>query len=202
MPVMRATPPGSVQAIVCVDDWPEPVRVAVLASLRGQVAQVVAEAGGLQSASGADVLVVTGPVVFARGALARIRAQLDEPGRAVVRVLVPGEDPASVALWSGEWIARAGVDAESLMSGGLDIDRKQLPHDDPRARAWVRADDVGIARCTDPGRAAGWSRREGVQLSLRRVLTSLRSLLGQAKRRRHLARQRRQHEKGLSGQVR
>lgn len=186
-----ATSSGSVQAVVRGDGWPADVREAVVASLNGQVARVVTAEECLVRTAG-SLLVVTIPVVFARGALGRLRRLAAHPGRVVTRVLVPGEEPSGLALWSAEWLARSGFDAGTVVGGGLEFDRTHLAHDDPYVRAWVSAHDIGVVKhsvTTDPER---WARVEGVRLGLARTQASARSLLGRIRRSRSLARQRRE----------
>lgn len=136
------------------------------------------------------VLVLTRPVLFAQGALWRIRRVAAHPDRAVTRVLVPEEDPATVALWSGAWLDRRGIDPSVLLSAGLAFDRAHLPHDDPQVRAWVRADDIGLLRLPEGEPPRFWAWREGARLQLQDMVGAVRAPLGRVRRRRLLARQR------------
>ena len=187
MPLTRT---GSVTALVYAEGWPAGASDAVLRSLQDQVARVLSE-----EQSGDDetetLLVITSPVVFAHGAVERLRQMAAHPGRVVTRVLVPDVDPASVSLWSARWFARERVGVDSLRGHDLDFDRQRLPHDDARVRAWVRAEDIGVAswrRITNPSR---WARTEEARLRLGQALVPVRSVLGRIRRTRSLARQRR-----------
>ena len=157
--------------------------------LRHQGADPLDDAGSSSTGTGA-VLVLTRPVLFARGALGRIRRAAAHPDRAVTRVLVPQEDPAAVALWSGAWLSRHGIDPPALLSAGLAFDRAHLPHDDPQARAWVRADDIGLVRAPEGEALRFWALREGARLHLQDMVGAVRAPLGRVRRRRSLARQR------------
>src|SRR5690625_5978123 len=72
------------------------------------------------------LLVVASPVVFAHGAVERLRQMAAHPGRVVTRVLVPDADPASVSLWSAGWFARERVGVDSLRGHDLDFVRQRL----------------------------------------------------------------------------
>lgn len=187
---MWPKPAGHVHAVVCSQEWSQPVRRDVLASLHGQVSSVGV---GIQPADGEPsvILIVTAPVVFARGAVRRLRRAAERPDRVVTRVLVPGEEPTAVALWSGAWLARRGIGLTELSEGGLDFDRDQLPHADPYVRAWVRADDVGLAQAAEHADVTRWARAQGVRLGVRRAVGAVRAVLGRLRRTRSLAKQRR-----------
>lgn len=139
------------------------------------------------------VLVVPAGVVLARGAVARLTARAAAPGRVVTRVLVPGlaaERP--LALWRGDWVRGAGLDAGSIATAGVELDRERLDHGDPRVRSWVPADEVGAALVPQTGPSlARWSWRTGARLSVRSRVAVVRSRLGQLRRSRALGKQRR-----------
>lgn len=181
-----------VQALVVCDGWSAHAQRTVTASVHAQ-ARAVDLSEDLADGRG-DVLVVTAPVLLAPGAVAALRRSARSPDRVVTRVLLPGGEPTDVALWSGAWLHRHGVHLHRVPELGLEFDRVHLPRDDPQARAWVRADDVGIS-ALGPEAAAGrrGSVLAGVRLWARRATASARGGLGQIRRARALARQRRRH---------
>lgn len=192
----------SVHAHLCTQGWPAASQHAVRTSLRNQVAQIGSADLRLDGQVNA-VLVVTAPVVFARGAVQRLHQLAAHPDRIVTRVLLPDQDLGAVALWSGAWLRRQGIDLENLPAYDLEFDRDHLPQVDPQARAWVRADEIGVATCNGDGtQVSRWARSEGVRLQARRSLAAARSLLGRVRRRRNLAQQRRRQSGQVHGQVR
>lgn len=184
-----------VYAQVVSDGWSTAVQRTVTDSLHGQVSAV-----GLpedRTEDHGDLLVVTAPVVFAPGAVRALTRSATSPGRVVTRVMMPGGGPTDVALWSAAWLSRHSVDLQQLPELGLEFDRVHLPHGDPQARAWVRADEVGIALLApDTAETRRWALVEGLRLWGRRATSSVRSALGQVRRTRALARQRRRHFRG------
>ncbi len=190
---VRREPIAPVRAVVTWAHWSADERAAVRASLRGQVAQVRAVDEPAAPGRG-PVLVVTSPVVFAWGAVDRLRARAEQSGRVVTRVLVPQAEPTSVALWSAAWLDRSAVRPDLLVEGGLDFDRERLPHGDPQVRAWVRADEIGAQRFTgDRAAALRWAGVEGVRLTVRHGVKTVRHALGPLRRATTLALQRRAH---------
>ena len=181
--------------MVVQDGWSPPVQRAVTASLRRQVSALEVDAGGTVEHS--DLLVVTSPVVFAPGGVRALLRFASAPGRIVTRVLLPGGEPTDIALWSAAWLRRQDVDLHRIAEYGLDFDRRHLPGDDPQARAWVRADEVGITPISPgAGRPKGSPLVAGLRLGTGRATTSARAVLGRIRRTRALARQRRQHAGG------
>ena len=192
----------SVHALLCTEEWSAASQHAVRMSLREQVAQIGSAAPRLHGEADV-VLVVSSPVVFARGAVRRIQQLAAHPDRIVTRVLLPDQDLGGVALWSGAWLRRQGIDLENLPAHGLEFDRDHLSHVDPQARAWVRADEVGVAAFGGDGtEVRHWARTEGVRLQVRRSFAAARSLLGRIRRTRTLSKQRRRQGRQAHGQVR
>ena len=187
---MLRTKTPMVRALVVPDGWARAVEHAVTASLRGQTCAVGTDETLIDT--DADLLVVTAPVAFAPGSVRALVRCASSPGRVVTRVMVPGGEPTDVALWSAVWLRRHRVDLQRIGELGLDFDRGHLPHDDPQARAWVRADDVGITALTGVTPSARASVIAGLRLRSRHLVSSVRAMLGQARRARALARQRRQ----------
>ncbi|WP_147917977.1 hypothetical protein [Ruania zhangjianzhongii] len=199
---MRLNPTTSVHALLCTQEWSDASQHAVAMSLQDQVAQI-GSADLLRHLQTDAVLVVSSPVVFAHGAVKRIQHLAAHPNRIVTRVLLPDQDPGGVALWSGAWLRRQGIDLENLPAYGLAFDRAHLSHVDPQARAWVRADEVGVATFNGAGTdVRRWARTEGVRLQVRRSLVAARSLLGRVRRGRTLSRQRRRQGEQAHRQVR
>lgn len=199
---MRLKPTTSVHALLCAQEWPDASQHAVRTSLRNQVAQIGSADLSLDGQVNA-VLVVAAPVVFARGAVQRLQQLAAHPDRIVTRVLLPDQDLGAVALWSGAWLRRQGIDLDNLPAYGLEFDRDHLSQIDPQARAWVRADEVGAATFNGDGtEVRRWARTEGVRLQVRRPLAAARSLLGRVRRRRNLAQQRRRQGGQVHGQER
>lgn len=190
MPSMPLSAVGPVQIIVADDQWPDDFRASVRANLLGEVSGSLDDMG--PNARGEAVLVVTRPVLFASGALGRIRRLAADPERVVTRVLVPGEEVTAVALWSGAWLRDRGIDPATLSRAGLDFDRDWLPHDIPNVRAWVRAEDIGVVRCQPGTGGRRWVLLEGARLALRGGIDAMRAVLGRVRRQRSLASQRRQ----------
>ncbi|WP_027286894.1 hypothetical protein [Ruania albidiflava] len=200
---MTSSHSSDVLALVAAHGWrPEQVR-AVSGSLAGQVGRIQVlspsravtaappRVGASPDAPAGFVLVVTAPVVFARGAVRRL-LRMRTQSTAVVRVLLPEGGPADVALWSQAWLQTEHVGTDRLLALGLDFDRERMPAGDPRVRIWTRGDDLGIVPlATVPAPPARWARAEGGKLWLRAVLTALRGRAGAVRRARQLARQRR-----------
>ena len=211
---MAVMPP--VLAVVHRGSAPEADLLATLSSLAGQVTAVrlvgatpddgasLPERFARLVRSSVDpdavelVLVVPAGVVLARGAVARLAARAAVPGRAVTRVLLPdlgAERP--VAAWRGDWVRSAGLGADVLATAGVEVDRERLDHADPRARAWVPADEIGAALVSQCGPSlARWSWRTGTRLAVRSRIADVRSRLGQLRRARALRKQRRVVDSG------
>lgn len=144
------------------------------------------------------VLVVSGRVALAGGAVQRLAADVAGPGRCATRVLVPDlalED--QVTCWSRDWVAGYAGTLEELVGATLAFDRHRLPVDSPRARRWVRADLVGAVAVDtldeDPVR---WARRTGRELSLDRAVRAARVPAGAVRRSAARWTQRRRHAAG------
>lgn len=143
-----------------------------------------------------DVLVVSGRVALAVGAVQRLVADVAETGRSATRVLVPGltiED--QVTCWSREWLQTYAGSVDELVGAGLGFDRQRMPLDSPLARRWVRADQVGAVAVDslteDPLR---WARRVGRELAVERAVRAARLPAGAARRTVSRWSQRRQHQ--------
>jgi hypothetical protein len=161
-----------------------------LVGLRETFGTAVVPARELRTAG--SVLVTPAKVAFAVGSLSRLSARADTPGRVVTRVFVPGLDrDEGVAWWSAEWAAERDLTATDLAGAGVEFDRTHLPHESSRVRAWVRADEIGIASVADirPGVQA-WSRTEGRRLGRNNWYTAVGSRAGVVKRRLALRQQR------------
>ena len=187
---MLRTKAPKVHALVVPSGWTAAVEQVVTASLRGQTSAIGSDEA-LVDADG-DLLVVTAPVAFAPGSVRALVRCASSPDRVVTRVMLPGGEPTDVVLWSAAWLRRHRVDLQRIGELGLDFDRGHLPHGDPQARAWVRADDVGITALTGARPSARGSVIAGLRLRSRHLVSSVRAMLGQARRARALARQRRQ----------
>lgn len=146
------------------------------------------------------VLVASGRAAYARGAVRRVLADLATPGRLLTCVLVPGDDVGQrLACWSPEWLGGYAGTLEDLVGADLDFDRRHLPAGSPVARAWLRADAVGLARAQDVAEdPAGWARTTGLRLERDAAVAAVRAPLGAARRRASRWRQRR----GRSARVR
>lgn len=156
----------------------------------------------IASADGVDaddtILLVSGPVLFAAGSVRYLRQVADIPGRVVTRVLVPGLEADRVALWSASWVREHRLDLVDIARADVAFDRKWLSHDSPQARAWIRADELGIAarhEVSIDGKA--WARSEGRRLRLRRAYGKIRRRVGVVKRQVSLWRQRRRMRSSL-----
>ncbi len=155
-----------------------------LTDLTGHVGERVRVAGSIHPDR--PVLVGSGTVCWASGAVRRLLADLATPGRSLTRVVVPGLPVAEgqVACWAPGWVADfTGTPAE-LARVDLAFDRDHLPRTSPVVRSWLRADAVGIALVAeideDPRR---WARRTGLRLSGQRIASSVRAPLGALRRR-------------------
>lgn len=139
------------------------------------------------------VLVAPARAAYARGAVRRLLADLATPGRCLTCVLVPGSEVgARLACWAADWLTGWSGTLSELVDADLDFDRRHLPPGSPVARAWLRADVVGIAPAAsvgeDPDR---WARRTGLALDRDAAVAAARAPLGAARRRASRWRQRR-----------
>lgn len=140
------------------------------------------------------VLTTTAHVVFAHGSLSRLAISATTPGRIVTRVLLSTDPDARTAWWSAAWAAQHGFTIMDLARADLAFDRTHLRHDSPRARVWVRNDDIGVVSTADAGPdVASWARAEGRRLARHARMATLRARAGEVKRRWMLLRQRRRH---------
>ncbi|RIK11610.1 MAG: hypothetical protein DCC50_14200, partial [Acidobacteria bacterium] len=112
------------------------------------------------------LLVVPGHVVLARGAVRRLLSDLATPGRCLTCVVAPGSATLTrVTAWAPRWLAHWPGTLADLVDADLAFDREHLPTGSPVARAWLRADAVGVAAAADVGPdPAGWARRTGLLL--------------------------------------
>lgn len=168
-----------------------------LSDLTGRFGERVRAAGPTRP--GAPVLIGSGRVCWARGAVRRILADLATPGRSLTRVHVPDLPVAEgqIACWAPGWVRGfAGTPAE-LSRVDLGFDRDRLPRTSPVVRSWVRAEAVGVALVSqvgaDPRR---WSRRTGLQLDGQRLVAAVRAPLGAVRRRIRRRGQRRRSDTG------
>jgi hypothetical protein len=166
----------------------------VLTAVAGRSGGAVTRARQLRR--GASVLVVPGSAALARGAVRRVLADLAVPGRRLTCVLVPGDLAGlRVACWSAGWVAGYGGTVEELVDAGLAFDRDHLPAGSPTARAWLRADHVGVAAVDDVGPRPGrWAWRAGAALGRDTAVRAARAPLGTARRRLARRRQRRRQQ--------
>lgn len=150
-----------------------------------------------------DVPVLVAPrgALFARGSVRRVLADVARPGRCLTCVLVPGAQQLTrVTCWAPAWLADYRGTVEELVGADLAFDRRVLPPRSPAARAWLRADVVGVASTSDvQGDVGRWARRAGVGLRGRHLVSSVRSPLGVVRRRLGRRRQRRASERAGSG---
>jgi len=149
----------------------------------------VRAAGALRP--GVPLLVVPAGVVVAWGAIRRLRAHTEVPGRCVTRVFLPGSREAEfLACWSTSFLRLYEGSLDSLVDADLSFDRAQLSPASPKARSWLPAPAVGVAVVGEVGDdLASWSRRTGMALEARQVWAStVRGPAGGVKRR--LARRR------------
>ncbi|WP_435201162.1 hypothetical protein [Janibacter sp. GS2] len=142
------------------------------------------------------VLVTSGDVCFASGAVRRVLAELDTPGRSLTRILL-SDSPVvvgQVACWAPQWLSGYSGTVEGLVEADLDFDREHLSRTSSVVRSWVRADAVGMAPAStvgeDPQR---WSRRTGRALVVQDVLTVARAPAGAVRRRLERSGQRRRY---------
>lgn len=193
---MKRPDGARVLAVLAAQGWPQEQVEAVSASLVGQVSRIEVLAGDsgchvLPAGSDEFVLVLAAPVISARGAVERLQRAADDRS-AVVRVLLPGGAATDVALWSTGWLHHSGLGLAQLADLDLAADRARLPHQDPHARVWVRADDVGLARFGDvPADHARWARAEGIRLLTGEAVATGRGWLGRVRRALSLRQQRR-----------
>jgi hypothetical protein len=166
----------------------------VLAALADRFGGRVAPARQLRR--DAHILVVPGSAALARGAVRRLLADLAVPGRRLTCVLVPGDHGGlRVACWSAGWAAGYAGTVEELVDAGLAFDRDHLPTGSATARAWLRADQVGVAPAHDVGARAGrWAWGAGAALGRDAAVARLRAPLGTARRRIARRRQRRRQQ--------
>lgn len=149
--------------------------------------------------SDVPVLVGSGRVCWAAGAVRRILADLATPGRSLTRVVVHGlpVSEGQVACWAPRWVAGFTGTAADLARVDLGFDRDHLPRTSPVVRSWLRADAVGVTLVSDVGEdARRWSRRTGLLLTGQRLAASVRAPLGALRRRVRRRSQRRRHEAG------
>jgi len=144
---------------------------------------------------GVPLLVAPGGVVFAVGAVRRVVAQTEVPGRRVSRVFLPGLGPQEhLACWSASFLRSYQGSIAALVDADLAFDREHLSHSSPQARTWLPAHAVGVALTSEiGGDLARWSRRTGLALDARGVWTkSVRGPAGAVRRRLLRRRHRRQ----------
>lgn len=145
------------------------------------------------------VLVGSGRVCWASGAVRRVLADLATPGRSLTRVVVDGLPvlEGQVACWSPRWTAGFTGSPAELARVDLAFDRDHLPRTSPVVRSWLRADAVGVALVADVGEdARRWSRRTGLALAGEHLAATVRAPLGTLRRRVRRRGQRRRHEAG------
>lgn len=165
-------------------------------ALRGAFGASVVPTAGLRR--DVPLVVVSGRVALASGAVRRLVAHSDVRGRCVTRVLVPGLNEAQqVTCWSTAWLKSYGGDVADLLDADLAFDREHLPPGSPTARSWVLADQIGVSVVEDiGGRTAMWARSTGMRLDLGRLWgTSVRGPAGSVKRRLARKRQRRRDQR-------
>ncbi len=209
-----------VPAVVPVGTASRTELLATLASLLGQVAYVcivgeVPDDGArlpdrlahlvrtdLDLGARDGALVVPAGVVLARGAVTRLAERASVPGRIVTRVFLPGLTAIGpVTRWDAAWLRDRELDAPQIAAASPDLDRDLFDHTDPRVRAWVPADEIGVALLADLGDdPAGWSRRTGRRLALTGRLAPARSWAGAVRRSRALRAQRREMAAAQSAQ--
>lgn len=135
---------------------------------------------------GVPVLVTSGQVCFAAGAVRRIVKQLRMPGRLLTRVLVPQRPSVAgqVACWGPTWSSGYSGTLEQLIDADLDFDREHLSRESSLARLWIRADEVGVALVSAVGPdPRQWSRRVERDLRRQDLLALTRAPAGAVRRR-------------------
>ncbi|AXH96757.1 hypothetical protein [Ornithinimicrobium avium] len=173
-------------------------RAVAAATLLAQVDQTLLDPATASLRRDIPLLVVPGRAALARGAVRRVLADLATPGRCLTCVLLPGDGLLRVAAWAPRWLADWQGSLADLVDADLAFDREHLPTGSPLARAWLRADAVGVSAAADVGAdPAGWARRTGLLLDRDAVVASVRAPLGAARRRMARRGQRRSRDQVL-----
>lgn len=147
----------------------------------------------------APLLITSGHVVFAAGAVRQIVRHTQVPGRVVTRVFIPGlPEGAHVTCWSSTWVSAHVAHPSELLDAGLIYDAKHLPPGSPTTRSWVRGDELGVSlRDEVSGKVSIWAARTGAALYAQRWWgQSVRAPAGATKRR--LARRRQRRAQSVS----
>lgn len=130
-----------------------------------------------------DLVIVAPPVVFDRGALARLARRAR--GLHLLRVLIPGKDPDDgVSYWTQEFLWRNPIAIGILANADIDFDAELLPNDNSHARHWVRGADLGVEINHYSGVVAQiWRYLSTFRNNLLSAVKFIRRLAGKIKRR-------------------